>query len=696
MRLVSPIGRYVGGLIELKFDTTVSELQVRINGSPFHTEEGAGVASNMFTLDVNGFPPDTTLNLVLTYKDPSGQNTSSLTLHKPRHDLGGMGATPVRFNGEIDGVFFKLWLPQVKDVFVRGSFNDWKDSNRLDQLGNSGYWYGYSRKARPGDDYRFFVYTFDGKAQEVSDPAARQTKKTRYNSSNDANDANAVVVDPDAFPWRHDNDFVAQRRDHRRYAIYQAHWGTFLSTTAKEAPYETFVQGSTEQEKRTSVCDRLRYVVDLGFTALELLPVHEANGNRNAGYDPSFLFAVESAYGTPDDLRILVDEAHRLGLAVIFDSVVNHLTNDPSHSSFSQEFIRGWYVRTDAPWSNHKQWGGSDWGPDPDWGRPEIRNLLTDCMLMYLREFHVDGIRFDATTCIPGDALQSMIGRLRTDASGTGKYFIAEHLTDDPLPYIVGQEGFDASWFKPAFQATSEGLLKPSGRGDLGVAHTVFEVDFQGRPESAIKYLLGSHDECWAEHGGKSPVGRFGGQDNEYARMKVRLAWSLNGLCLATPMLFMGCESMRGIDWSNDAGYDGLDWWNPGDAGAGFRELIRRLNGLRTEHAALRGGNIDSACVHWDANNSVVAWKRWDSGGGVFLVVANFSDGNWQNRQYQVRTGTPGSRWREVFNSQFVGFGGWTGADNSDPSFHPSADGSGLLQGINLAKWSLVLLKQEL
>jgi len=695
MGLVSPKnGAWAGSRVELKFDAPVSKLKIRVNGAVFHSLEGEKKAADLYTLDVSGFAADQSLAIGLDYTEAGHHRKETVQVRKPKDDLGGMGATVVRVGGAIDGVFFKFWLPQVKSVFVRGAFNGWQDQDRLEQLGTSGYWFGYSSRARPGDDYKFFVYTFDGKAQEVSDPAARQTLKTQYNAA-DSNDANAVVVDPDAFQWLHDTAALPDRQDHRRYCIYQAHWGTFLSTTPKDAPYETFVTGSDEVSKRASVRAKLQYVVDLGFTAFQLLPIHEANGNRNAGYDPSFPFAVESAYGTADDLRMLVDEAHGLGLAVIFDSVVNHQTNDPTHAVFAQEFLKGWYVRRNAPWSNNAQWGGDPWGSFPDWSRPEIRNLLTDSALMYLREFHVDGIRFDATTTIPGDALAYLIGRLRSDAAGSGKYLVAEHLTDDPLPYIVGQEGMDAGWFKPAFDSGMGSLLGLPGRGDLSVLPKVFGYDFQGEPSSAIKYLEGSHDECWEEHGGSSAVNRLGGAANDYARMKARLAWSLTATSLCTPMLFMGTEAVTGLNWSNNAGYDGLDWKSPGDAGLGFHQMVRALNQLRTANAALRGANIDSQLVHWDGDNSVAAWKRWDTSGGVFLVVANFSDGNWQSREYQLHTGTPNSRWREVFNSQFWEFGGWAGADNWDPSFHPQADGSGLLQGINVPRWSLFLLKLE-
>ena len=169
------------------------------------------------------------------------------------------------------------------------------------------------------------------------------------------------------------------------------------------------------------------------------MPIHEANGDKNAGYDPSFFFAVESTYGTLDQLRMLVDEAHGMGLAAIFDSVINHLTNDAKRSSFSQAFISGYYTRKDAPWSNDKQWGGSDWGPDPDSDRQEIRNL-------------------------------------------------------------------------------------------------------------------------WIDHHGTSTTDRLGSADNEYTRMKMRLAWSMCARSLGTPMMFMGTECMNDEGWHNYEGYGNMEW----------------------------------------------------------------------------------------------------------------------------------------
>lgn len=699
MGLIAPRDKgFIGGITKLKFDQPVSNLDIRLNGVCFHAEDGDAGPSETFSVDLNGIAPDTSLTLDVSYRNSDGtMGSESVAVRKPRHDLGAMGATVIRVDSEIDGVFFKLWLPKVKRVFIRGSFNGWKDINRLDQLDDSGYWYGFSCDARPGDDYRFFVYGLDGVFDEVSDPAARETIKTRYNEPNDAQDANAVIIDPAAFQWRHDGEFADEREDFRKMVIYQAHWGTFLRTGSGDLPYETFVTqepGASLDEKRNSVRRKLQYVQDLGFTALELLPIHEANGDKNAGYDPSFFFAVETTYGSPDDLRTLVDEAHGIGLAVIVDSVINHLTADPTRSSFSQEFIRGWYIRENAPWSSEKQFG-TDWGADPDYERREIRHLLTDCMLMYIDEYHVDGIRFDATTTIPRDALKQMINSLRGNSRTSGKYLIAEHITDDPLPYIVGDIGFHGGWYKPAFYAAIGGILQRLGRGDLDSVRKVFETDYQGEPTTAIKYPTGSHDEIWVSHRGSSTATRLGGSGDPYVRMKMRLGWSLAGCSLGTPMMFMGTECLEDAGWDNSSGYGDMNWYpETGSNGANFKQMIRDINHLRNDHSALRGGNIDAKLVHWDNDNGVVAYKRWDQSGGVFLIVINVSDRNWGSREYQVQSDTPNSVWHECFNSQYVNYGGWSGACNSDPGFSPRAGGSGMLQGINLAEWCLLILRK--
>ena len=702
MALISPQnGAIIGGITRLDFQPPVLDINIKVNAVNFHAfKDDKGC-----TLDLNSLLPDTGIQITITSENSDGvDSVEQVTVYKPRHDLGGMGATVIRDASQnIIGTFFKFWLPAVCFVYIRGAFNEWKDVNRLNQLGTSGYWYGFSQDAMPGDDYMFFVYGADGKFDEVSDPAARDTIKTRYNDP-DVNDANAVIIDPGTFRWLNDETFAARRKDFRKHIIYQVHWGTFLRPgTGGDLAFETFVSGDKEEAKRNSVRTKLLYIQKLGFTVLQLLPVHESNGNFNAGYDPSFFFAIESAYGDPDDLRMLIDEAHGLGLAVIVDLVINHLTKDESHSSFSQDFIKGWYTRENAPWSNHNQWGGEDWGPDPDFDRIEIQNLLTDCARMYFDEFQVDGIRFDSTTTIPSQALIPMIGKLQQDYAFNGKYLIAEHLTDNPFPYIIGEVGFNAVWYKPAWDASTYRVLGQIGQGDLAALQQIFETDHNGYASTAVKYLLGSHDEVWSDHNGTAAITRFGGSGNFFARSKARLAWAINVCALCTPMMFMGTDLLTDISWDNYYGYngknqhtsgDGINWFPDPESDAGrFQKMIADINRLHTDLGAFSSDNIFCKLVHEDFDNSVAAYKRWDNFGCVLLIIINLSDNQWEKREYQLNTDTPNTTWIEIFNSQNASYGGWSGSGNSDENFHPVADNNGKLQGINIPKWSLMIFK---
>jgi 1,4-alpha-glucan branching enzyme len=163
---------------------------------------------------------------------------------------------------------------------------------------------------------------------------------------------------------------------------------------------------------------------------------------------------------------------------------------------------------------------------------------------------------------------------------------------------------------------------------------------------------------------------------------------------------------MTDISWHNYHGYNGnndhtsgpgLDWSPEAHSIPGqFQQMIKDINGLRRRHDALQSDNVNCQLVHYDLNNGIAAYKRWDHQGSVFLIIVNISDNEWQSREYEVRTNTPHSQWREAFNSQYVAYGGWTGSGNSDPSFCPSADGTGLLQGINIPKWGLMMLKQQM
>lgn len=699
MLLLEPEGNaFAGGEIALKFESPAAAVTARLDGQPIPVlSDGARI-----TLSLNGAPVDQWMSITGDVRDTRGTVTPwSLRVVKPRHDLAGLGATYLPQKG---GSFFKVWLPGPSRVFVRGDFNGWTDKHQLDQLGTSGYWYGFVRDATPTQQYKYYAYLpgeADGNGHEVPDPAARNTFSAAQGGP-DKYDANALICDRDGFTWQYDGWWADRRRRHDAHILYQAHWGTFFRPDSAGTEYEGFAVGTTEQEQRESVQHKLQRVVDLGFTTLALLPVQESNGSTDGGYDPSFYWSFEAACGGRNPLRVLIDEAHHLGLAVIFDVVYNHVTADKGHASLCHPLLIGSYIKQDAPWSNDRLWPGqSDWGPDPDILRGEVQRFFIDNAAMLFDEMHVDGLRFDATKCFPSDGLRAIVGELRRRYDGQGKYLIAEHLDPAPFQYAVDDIGFHASWYDDTFNKTIAAL----DNGDIGAVETAFLTCASGdRPTTALKYGTGSHDKIWRSYGGQSTVARFGGPDNWYARAKLRLAWMLTATAPGTPMMFMGTEVHAPMPWDDYRGYSGhndrwsgpsLDWTPPVDSPGGqMARLVQETNTLRLREGALRHGH--SWCVHRDWHNHIIAFKRWDGDGSVVLVIFNMSDNQWERREYCVQTGTPNSRWREVLSSQWWQFGGWAGAGNEDPFFHPTAGPDGMLQGVNLPKWSASVFKQEL
>ncbi|WP_447553813.1 malto-oligosyltrehalose trehalohydrolase [Vreelandella sp. EE22] len=206
-----------------------------------------------------------------------------------------------------------------------------------------------------GARYRYRVFS-DGGDQRVPDPAARA-------QLGDV-DGPSVVIDPNHYPWRHPE---WQGRPWQETVLYELHVGAL---------------GGFE-----GVRQRLPYLQKLGITAIELMPVAEFPGARNWGYDGVLPYAVEASYGSPEELKALVDEAHALGLSVFLDVVYNHFGPDGNYlASYASDFFRD-----DIP---------TPWGAAIDFRVPMVRRFFIDNALMWLQEYRLDGLRFDAVHAI--------------------------------------------------------------------------------------------------------------------------------------------------------------------------------------------------------------------------------------------------------------------------------------------------------
>ena len=286
------------------------------------------------------------------------------------------------------GVLFRLWAPDARTVELQlrpdglhaTSYQLAVRSGQppaaacTSEGGNSereaGAWQLFVADARAGDRY---AYLIDGRGP-LPDPASRFQPDGVHGWSE--------IIDPDLFVWK---DRGWSGLDPRRAVIYELHVGTFT-------PAGTFAAAAEE----------LPYLRDLGVTAVELMPIADFPGRRNWGYDGVALYAPSRAYGRPDDLRAFVDAAHALHLAVLFDVVYNHLGPDGAHlPAFAPCFLTsahqtpwGHAVNLDAP--------GSD----------GVRAFLIDNALHWIREYHADGLRLDATHALIDTTRRTFVAEL--------------------------------------------------------------------------------------------------------------------------------------------------------------------------------------------------------------------------------------------------------------------------------------------
>ncbi|HEU0053496.1 MAG TPA: alpha-amylase family glycosyl hydrolase, partial [Longimicrobium sp.] len=333
------------------------------------------------------------------------------------------------------GVSFRVWAPNADAVTVAGNWGGGEVRARRLAREDDGAWSADLAEARPGDQYRFVIHRGGERFSRI-DPYARHVTNSI---------GNAVVTDADDFDW---GSAEWRTPPWNELVIYEVHVGTFNDRPGG-AP-GTF----------DSVIARLPYLADLGINCIELMPSLEFAADFSWGYNPSHIFAIESAYGGPRKLKALVKAAHERGIAVFFDVVYNHFGPSDNNlwrfDGWSENGRGGIYFyndeRAETAWGNTR----------PDYGRPEVRRLIEESARMWLEEFRLDGLRWDATSAIRRVDRGPEIGRDlpdgwrlmqrindETDARQPWKLNVAEDLQTDPWitrPTALGGAGFDAQW----------------------------------------------------------------------------------------------------------------------------------------------------------------------------------------------------------------------------------------------------------
>ncbi len=344
------------------------------------------------------------------------------------------------------GVHFRVWAPgheSLEVVWDRAMGANTVGGSRVLEPEPGGYFASFVERIGVGVDYRYRV---DGAL--LPDPASRFQPEGPFGPSR--------VIDPGSFAWT-DEAWNGPRADDA--VIYELHVGTFT-------PAGTWRDAEAQ----------LPYLSELGVSVIEVLPVGDFPGRFGWGYDGVNLFAPTRLYGLPDDMRRFVDRAHGHGLAVILDVIYNHLGPD---GNFLGHFSDRYFSTIDqTEWGPAINFKGADSGP--------VREYYLANAGYWIDEFHLDGLRIDATQSIFDDDQEhehilTAIGRhVRQSAGGRSTMLIAESEHQDPRlvrPLEQGGHGLDAVWSEDFHHAA---LVAATGRREA------YYADYHGSPQELV------------------------------------------------------------------------------------------------------------------------------------------------------------------------------------------------------------------
>jgi 1,4-alpha-glucan branching enzyme len=568
---------------------------------------------------------------------------------------------------------------------VAGDFNNWADRANPLAREDGGYWSTDAEGARPGQEYRYLIV--NGK-QELwrLDPYARALTSSIGNS---------IIVDP-AFQWE-DGDYNMPSWD--EIVIYEMHVGTF-NVTEQGRPGSFF-----------TAIEKLDYLRELGISAIEVMPPTEFAGDYSWGYNTGHPFAVEGAYGGPVGLKKFVNEAHKRGIAVIVDVVYNHV--GPSDNAlwqfdgWSENGLGGIYFYND--WRAETPWGDTR----PDYTRGEVRQYIRDNALMWLEEYHCDGLRLDATAYIrhvygnlpaadperelpEGATLLKWLNE-EIQARQPWKFRIAEDLKGDAWmtrDLGAGGAGFNAQW-DPQFVGVVRGAIvgMADEHRDMQQVADAIQGALGDDPFDRIIFTE-SHDE---DANGKARVPEEispGDAASWYPKKRSTLGGALVFASPGVPMIFQGQEMLED-QWFHEK--DPLDW-NHFEGHRGIIQMYTDLFKLRRNWENHTAGLTGMGVRAHHVNNveNVIAFHRWKDGGpgDTVVVVANFSSA--ARGDYEIGFPDPGV-WKVRFNSDWQGYDEQFGQQDVFDVTAEEGEYDGLpCKGkVNLGPYAVIILSQD-
>lgn len=568
-----------------------------------------------------------------------------------------LGAHVNTING-VKGVSFAVWAPNAKRVSVVGDFNNWDGRVHVMRKQIScGVWDIFIPGLNEGEVYKFEVKTPENYILCKTDPVGFYSEQRPKTAS--------IVYDINHYDWQ-DGNWMQYRRENNSFdkpmAVYEVHLGSWRRKGENGSEYLTYRE----------LADHLvPYVVNMGFTHVEFLPLTEHPLDASWGYQVTGMFAPTSRFGTPDDLRYMIDQFHQAGIGVIMDWVPAHFPKD-GHGlcEFDGTHL---YEHADPRKGEHTDWGTKIY----NYGRTEVCNFLCASAIYWLKEFHIDGLRVDAVASmlyldysrkngewIPniygGNENLEAIGFLRkmnelAYGQVDGAITVAEESTAWPMvsrPTSMGGLGFGYKWNMGWMNDTLKYISKDPIHRKYHHGMLTFGLLYAFNENFILPI---SHDEV--VHGKGSMLSKMPGDEwQKFANLRAYY-----GFMYTHPgkkLLFMGCEFGQDWEWNAE---ESLRWHLlEYPMYKGMQNCVRDLNLMYKGNAPLYEEDFDYRGFEWiehsNADDSVISYMRKGHNPGDYLIViSNFTPV--VRKDFRIGVNEL-CGYQEIFNSDDVNYWG--------------------------------------